>query len=596
MKRKKLAITHEQQGRILIVDDDEDFVFSILDILESRGYQVEIAHGVQSGWKKAQTFDAQVALLDIRLGDGSGIDLINRLQEVHPEILCVMITAFAAMDTAIEAIHEGAYAYLQKPLDIRYLLITLGRCFEKIRLRDEKAAAERALRARNRALDLLNTVSQELTSTLDRFQITDQLLQRVTEIVGAEGASVWLWEEEQMPSSQSSRETLQDAPQDWLVCRAVSSHHNQKSSPLNMRVRPDQGVVGWVVQHGKSTIAPYAPDDARFLPDIDEQTGLQTRSLLAVPLWVRSKVIGALEVMNKRKGDFDEQDMALTETLAASAAIAIDNAQLIEALGTRTQELQARNEDLDAYAHTVAHDLKGPLGHIVGFAHALEEIYAELPEDELRRYLRTIAQSGRKMSNIIDELLLLAGLRDAKVETKPLDMARIVQESQERLDYMIQEYQADVILPPAKAWPAALGYGPWVEEVWVNYLSNALKYGGRPPRVELGFDAVESGDFVVSAQSNEWVVDSDHSPPATNPYPLVRFWVRDNGLGLTSEEQGRLFKSFERLDQVRVKGHGLGLSIVRRIVEKLGGQVGVESEISVGSTFWFVLPTQPQDA
>jgi signal transduction histidine kinase/ActR/RegA family two-component response regulator len=575
MKNNELAITHERQGRVLIVDDDEDFAFSIQDILESRGYQVEVAHDVQSGWKKARDFDAQVALLDIRLRDGSGLDLVNKLQEVHSETLCVMITAFAAMDTAIEAIQGGAYDYLQKPLDIRYLLATLERCFERIRLRDEKAAAEQALRARNRALDLLNTVGQELTATLNRPQITDQLLQRVTEIIGAEGASVWLWEEEQMPLSQPFRDASQDAPRDWLVCRAVSSHH-QGSSPLNMRVRPEQGIVGWVVRNGKSTIAPYAPDDPRFLPDIDKQTGLQTRSLLAVPLWVRGKVIGALEVVNKHESDFDAQDMALTETLAASAAIAIDNAQLIEALGTRTLELQARNEDLDAYAHTVAHDLKGPLGHIVGFAHALEEIYAELSGDELRHYLRTIAQSGRKMSNIIDELLLLAGLRDARIEMKPLDMARIVQESQERLDFMIQEYQADIVLPPAEAWPAALGYGPWLEEVWVNYLSNALKYGGRPPRVELGFGE--------SAQTRS-LADS-----------LIRFWVRDNGQGLMPEEQGRLFRSFERLDQVRVKGHGLGLSIVRRIVERLGGEVGVESEIGTGSTFWFTLPAQPRNA
>jgi signal transduction histidine kinase len=75
----------------------------------------------------------------------------------------------------------------------------------------------------------------------------------------------------------------------------------------------------------------------------------------------------------------------------------------------------------------------------------------------------------------------------------------------------------------------------------------------------------------------------------------VRFWVRDNGPGLTPNEQGRLFRSFEQLDRVRAKGHGLGLSIARRIVNKIGGEVGVESEVGVGSTFWFTLPAPPQD-
>jgi two-component system sensor histidine kinase/response regulator len=103
--------------------------------------------------------------------------------------------------------------------------------------------------------------------------------------------------------------------------------------------------------------------------------------------------------------------------------------------------------------------------------------------------------------------------------------------------------------------------------VWANYISNAIKYGGRPPHIELGATAQDDG--------------------------MVRFWVRDNGAGLTPEEQTRLFIPFTRLDQVQVKGHGLGLSIVRRIVGKLGGQVGVESQVGQGSVFSFTLPGRP---
>jgi two-component system sensor histidine kinase/response regulator len=141
-------------------------------------------------------------------------------------------------------------------------------------------------------------------------------------------------------------------------------------------------------------------------------------------------------------------------------------------------------------------------------------------------------------------------------------MASVVAGAQQRLAYMIDEYQPEITLPDA--WPVALGYSPWVEEVWVNYLSNALKYGGRPPCIELG--ATEQTDGAV------------------------RFWASDNGPGLTPEERARLFPPFTRLDQDRVEGHGLGLSIVRRIVKRLGGQVGVESEVGQGSVFSFTLP------
>jgi signal transduction histidine kinase len=148
-------------------------------------------------------------------------------------------------------------------------------------------------------------------------------------------------------------------------------------------------------------------------------------------------------------------------------------------------------------------------------------------------------------------------------------MTAIVTAAQDRLADLIIACQGEIILPPV--WPMAVGYAPWIEEVWVNYLSNALKYGGNPPQIELGFDVAKE---------------------AVDQFPnfQIRFWVRDNGPGLTPEEQGRLFTPFTRLDQVRAKGHGLGLSIVRRIVEKLGGQVGVESEVGWGSTFWFTLP------
>lgn len=238
-----------------------------------------------------------------------------------------------------------------------------------------------------------------------------------------------------------------------------------------------------------------------------------------------------------------------------------------ETLRCYAAELEDRNEELDAFAHMVAHDLDGPLAHMVGFAEVLKDDHAALPPEDVSRYLRMIAQSGRKMSRIIDALLLLASVRQIdQVPKEALDMKLIVGEALARLTDQRNELEAMIVLPQDDVWPEAVGYALWVEEVWFNYLSNALKYGGEPPRVELGWTEEEGG----------W----------------VRFWVRDDGLGITPEQQSRLFTPFTRLgpDVERAKGHGLGLSIVRLIVEKLGGQVGVESEVGQGSRFWFRLP------
>jgi two-component system sensor histidine kinase/response regulator len=226
-------------------------------------------------------------------------------------------------------------------------------------------------------------------------------------------------------------------------------------------------------------------------------------------------------------------------------------------------DLRSRNEELDAFAHTVAHDLKSPLVNLIGYAELLEEDHGDTLDPEIVTCLQSIAKNGRKMDNIIEELLLLAGLRQTEsVDIEAVNMSAILKEVQERLADLVRSHQAEIVMPDS--WPPALGYGPWIEEVWANYISNAIKYGGRPPRVELGASDVTEG--------------------------YVRFWVRDNGFGMTDDERARLFQPFTRLDQVRAKGYGLGLSIVRRIMERLAGQVGVESQLGVGSTFSFDLP------
>ena len=232
-------------------------------------------------------------------------------------------------------------------------------------------------------------------------------------------------------------------------------------------------------------------------------------------------------------------------------------------------QLEERNKELDAFAHTVAHDLKTSLTDIYVYADLLLEDHARMSAENVRTSLETIASSSQKMARVVDDLLLLAQMRQTDVKIVPLDMAAVVSEALKRLQPSIEAKDAQFALPAA--WPSAAGYAPWVEEVWVNYISNALKYGGQPPHVALGVE-----------------------PEG----PMMRFWVRDNGLGLSPEAQGHLFTEFTQLQQDNHAGHGLGLSIVRRIVEQLGGQVGVEStqsrEDGHGSTFYFTLPASHQ--
>ncbi len=242
------------------------------------------------------------------------------------------------------------------------------------------------------------------------------------------------------------------------------------------------------------------------------------------------------------------------------------------ALRCYAANLEKQNAELDAFAHTVAHDLKNPLTILIGTGSALDELLDTWAMPQARECVRLMLQSARKMNSIIEELLLLSSVRSMeRIEVEPLDTFRCIQEAQKHLLHLTAAYQPEIIHP--ETWPEAVGYAPWIEEVWVNYISNAIKYGGQPPRIKLGSEACL---------------------PQTQARPMVRFWVRDNGAGLSAEQQAALFTPFEQLHQVRAQGHGLGLSIVKRIVERLGGQVGVESEPGQGSCFYFTLPVKTE--
>jgi signal transduction histidine kinase len=223
--------------------------------------------------------------------------------------------------------------------------------------------------------------------------------------------------------------------------------------------------------------------------------------------------------------------------------------------------LQARNRDLEEYVHMVTHDLREPLA-VLAITSKLVINASKYNNGNFQEYVQQMGITAQEMKKIINNLLQFAQMSRAEAPVGPVDMGEIVTNVQDRLSHLIRKQQAKIVLP--EMWPLAIGYGPWIEEVWANYLSNALKYGGRPPYLELG--------------------------ASTLPEGVVRFWVRDNGPGISPSVHTRLFAAFDQFSHANIPEHGLGLSIASRIVEKLGGQVGIESKIGAGSLFFFTLP------
>ncbi len=227
-------------------------------------------------------------------------------------------------------------------------------------------------------------------------------------------------------------------------------------------------------------------------------------------------------------------------------------------------------KELDAYADNVAHDLRNPIGVIVGFGGLLDMNLGDKLDAESRSYLSNMLQAADKMNEIVESLLTLARARKEEILPKVVDMDDVLDEALKRVQPLI--VQQKVTIERRDPLPAAMGNDAWLEDAFVNYITNSIKYGGIPPHVVIGATQEAEG--------------------------FVRYWVSDNGPGVDEKATKLLFRKFERLGQQKIEGHGLGLTIVKTIVEKLGGMVKVESSgiVGQGCIFSFTLRVPAENA
>ena len=414
----------------------------------------------------------------------------------------------------------------------------------------------------NQGLDLASVLkaSHAFAAEIELQPLLEKIIQIMVENAGARRGVLLLTQEGQLNVvAESAAET--------------GPYTLAEPLPLKDSQTLPASVIYYVAHASESVILDDAARTGPFTADnyIVERA---IRSILCTPLVYQTQLIGVLYLENDLTPSvFPEGRLKAIKLIASQAAIAIENANLYanmeRLVRKRTDELSrvnasltASNAELDAFARTVAHDLKNPLGAVTGYSDYLLESLRELDPEETEQVVQNIRRASSTATSIIDELLLLAGVRKQQVQATRLDMGAIVEQVKHRMTFMLHEHEGRIRGP--EEWPAAMGYAPWIEEAWTNYISNGLKYGGIPPRLTLGSDVEPDG--------------------------MIRFWVQDNGPGITPEDRGRLFAEFTRLDEVRAEGHGLGLSIVRRIIERLDGRVGVDSRPGEGSRFYFSLP------
>jgi PAS domain S-box-containing protein len=221
-------------------------------------------------------------------------------------------------------------------------------------------------------------------------------------------------------------------------------------------------------------------------------------------------------------------------------------------------------DDLDAFNRMISHDLRNLLGSISSSSEIIEKSIREGDTELPNNLAPMIKNAAQKAIYIIQELFILTRYSHNNIEKTELNMHAIFADAKKQLHVLIEKNKAHISAPDS--WPSVFGHAACVELILTNFLSNAINYGGSPPVITAG--ATLTG------------------------HNTVKFWMRDNGNGIPPEDHHRIFQKYVRLDPERSEGYGLGLPIVKRIVGKLGGQVGVEStgQKGKGAMFWFELP------
>jgi PAS domain S-box-containing protein len=240
-----------------------------------------------------------------------------------------------------------------------------------------------------------------------------------------------------------------------------------------------------------------------------------------------------------------------------------EHAGELEGLVTeRTSELTSTNQQLEAFVYSIAHDLRAPLRAMQGFAAMLVEEAGATLTAAGKDYADRISKSAQFMDALLSDLLAFSRISQRRVVLGPVELGTVVASVLSRLQESVEEHGGSV--DSCGPWPSVLAHEPTLAQVLFNLTSNALKFVRPhvPPRVRLR--AEERGEF-------------------------VRIWIEDNGVGIAPEYQEKIFRLFTRLHGEEYPGTGIGLAIVQKGVERMGGQVGVESTVHQGSRFWFEL-------
>ena len=377
-------------------------------------------------------------------------------------------------------------------------------------------------------------ISRDLASTLDLDTLLDDIVRASADITFAEAASILLYDDTARQLYFQVATNIDEPTMRGLVV------------PL------DKSIAGWIVTNRKSVRIDDAHNDERHFSDVEQTIGYSIKSLLGIPLVTKNKVVGVLEVVNKKRGKFTDPDESMLTVLGAQAAVAIENARLFQ------------QSDL---IQEFVHELRTPLASLSTATYLL--LRPEMSREQRDQIVNNIHNETLRLNSLASSFLDLARLESGRVQFRKtrFSAADLMYEVRDVMMTKAQETNIQIRVDVPNDMPLMEADRDKIKQVLLNLISNAIKYN-RP-----------NGSVIVTGNYSDTELSMS---------------VQDTGVGIPEESIPHLFEKFYRVREHEGKatGTGLGLSICKQIIQGHNGRIEVKSKIGVGTSFGVHIPRQ----
>ena len=470
-EEEKTSNSNKSDWQVLIIDDDLDFAASLKLILENEDYQPFLAHSEEEALEVVGKNPVDLALIDIRLGQDDGIELLPKLKEIQPDILCVMVTGFGSIETAVQALNSGAYDYLRKPVNPGELLATLRRGFEKIRMIKEKRAME----------GTLNEIEQQIKASFNQAAIG------ITHL------------------------SLKGM---WLICNdkfcQIVGYDQEELIKMSIFdiIHPDEANnIRKAIDELLTANVPYFSRETQYL----RKDGL--------PVWVNVTI----SPVSSPSGE-PLYFILFIEDITKRREIE-------EMLQNLVKDLAEANQNLEDFTRTASHDLQEPLRKIISFADRLQTSIGDKMDNREKEYFHRLENSSVRMKKLIEDLLRYSRVSSLAPEMEPVDLKDIVNEVLLDLEVSIERSKGVVEI---KHLPTIEADNTQMRQLFQNLISNALKFHNKtePPKIEIDSMYNDNGYWKILIRDNGIGMKEEHIKRIFKPFERLHGSSEFPGTGM----------------------------------------------------------------